>query len=123
MTPLTVFIGTWNVNAKTLPAGESLSSWLFPSDSVYANPAGQPYADIYVVGFQEMVDLSAVNVAMDRESIKRSQFWQDKLADSLNSNASNSTGKYTVLFLSYLTICSNKLYPCSVSTQNTSWDC
>lgn len=58
---------------------ESLSSWLCADWAQH----GQP--DIVVVGFQEMVDLNAVNVAVENKSQQRSQFWVDKIKNTLNS--------------------------------------
>lgn len=49
---LKIFLGTWNLNAKK--PKEDLGEWL--SDKS---------ADIYVLGFQEIVDLNAKNLAMD----------------------------------------------------------
>ena len=62
-----IFVGTWNVNAKG--KDENLSSWLCADWHQYGPP------DIVVVGFQEMVDLNAVNVAVENKSQQRSQFW------------------------------------------------
>ena len=73
--PVTVFTGTWNVNAKKQDT--SLDDWLIHPES--------GYADIYAVGFQEIVDLNAVNVALDSSKTQqRSKFWQDKIQDSLD---------------------------------------
>ena len=74
---------TWNVNAKKLATSSSLSSWLFPTSAV---------PDVYAVGFQEIVDLTAVNVAMDGKAAQRSQHWQSLLSEALNSRAT-----YTLL--------------------------
>lgn len=41
--------------------------------------------DIVAVGFQEIVDLNAVNVAVDNKTQQRSQFWVDRLTTTLNS--------------------------------------
>lgn len=76
---VTVFCGTYNVNAKIIADEEiqRLEEWLFPD-------AGE-LADIFAVGFQEVVDLNAVNVAMDGKSQQRAQAWQDKLDAVLNN--------------------------------------
>ena len=60
-------MGTWNVNAKGKE--EPLDQWL-RADWVQT---GSP--DIVAVGFQEIVDLNAVNVAVDNKTQQRSQFW------------------------------------------------
>lgn len=58
---------------------ESLSSWLCADWAQHGAP------DIVVVGFQEMVDLNAVNVAVENKSQQRSQFWMDKIKATLNA--------------------------------------
>lgn len=84
-----IFCGTWNVNAKKQEGG--LEDWL--------RPANQAMADIYAVGFQEIVDLNALNVALNsNNTISRSQFWQDSISECLN--ASGTT--YTLVSLKHL---------------------
>ncbi|CAM9353145.1 unnamed protein product, partial [Choristocarpus tenellus] len=66
---ITVFCGTYNVAGKK-PEGEDLSAWL-------AHPV-EP--DLYAVGFQEIVDLNAVNVAVsDSKSQQRAAEWRSEL--------------------------------------------
>eukprot|EP01031_Cornospumella_fuschlensis_P042228 gene42228-51563_t len=73
-TECSVFCGTWNVNAKKQEG--SLTEWLLP-------PSSTP-SDIYAVGFQEMVDLNALNVAINSQNTeKRAVFWQEKIRESL----------------------------------------
>lgn len=55
---LILFIGTWNVNGKK-PA-EDISSFI----------CVEPYPDIYVIGFQEIVDLNAGNLLVDHNATK-----------------------------------------------------
>ncbi|GMH70934.1 hypothetical protein TrRE_jg13140 [Triparma retinervis] len=74
-----VFTGTWNVNAKKMDPSTSLASWLFP-------PSTPSPPDIIAVGFQEIVDLNAVNVAVDSKASQRSLFWQDTILRTLSSN-------------------------------------
>ena len=92
-----IFLGTWNVNAKG--KDENLSSWLCADWHQYGPP------DIVVVGFQEMVDLNAVNVAVENKSQQRSQFWVDRIRSTLNSRQ-NTMGDpmraYTQLAVKYL---------------------
>lgn len=58
-----------------------------------------------VVGFQEMVDLNAVNVAVENKSQSRSAFWIDRIRATLNSRQ-NTQGdpsrSYTELAVKYL---------------------
>jgi len=72
----TVYTGTWNVNAKGKE--EPLDSWLC------ADWAPQQEPDVVAVGFQEIVDLNAVNVAVDNKTQQRSQFWVERLSATLN---------------------------------------
>lgn len=58
-----------------------------------------------VVGFQEMVDLNAVNVAVENKSQQRSQFWVDRIKTTLNSRENtmgDPTRMYTELAVSFL---------------------
>jgi len=61
--------------------------------------------DIVVVGLQEMVDLNAMNVAVENKSQTRSVFWVDKIRNTLNSRQ-NTQGDpqrtYTELAVKYL---------------------
>lgn len=81
--PVKIFLGSWNVNGKFLKEG-SLSDWLYPPNSEYVDESGQPTSDLYCIGFQEAVDLTAVNVAMDTETRKRSAQWQEAISECLN---------------------------------------
>uniref|UniRef100_A0A7S2VYZ6 Rho-GAP domain-containing protein n=1 Tax=Eucampia antarctica TaxID=49252 RepID=A0A7S2VYZ6_9STRA len=80
-----IFFGTWNVNAKG--KDESLESWLCKD----WGKNGEYAPDIVAVGFQEMVDLNAVNVTVDKNSLQRTQHWQERILETLNSkkNANN----------------------------------
>jgi len=82
----TVFVGTYNVNAKKLEG--SLQDWLCPGQAT--GPA-KSSPDVYAIGFQEIVDLNAMNVALDgSKSVKTSQFWMDKIRECLDSSGSDS---------------------------------
>jgi phosphatidylinositol-bisphosphatase len=80
-----VFCGTWNVNGKALKEG-NLADWLYPDGTYFTDGNKRPLADVYIIGFQEAVDLNAVNVAMDTETRKRCSFWQDSIGDCLNNS-------------------------------------
>jgi len=60
-----IFLGTWNVNAKG--KDEPLDSWLCAD----WGPNGENSPDIIAIGLQEMVDLNAVNVAVDNKSAQK----------------------------------------------------
>jgi len=48
-------------------------------------------ADLYAVGFQEIVDLNAFNVALDNsKTLQRAQFWKDKISECLHENPDHS---------------------------------
>lgn len=59
---------------------ESLDEWICAD---WGN--GQYAPDIVAVGFQEIVDLNAVNVAVGDKTRQRSQFWVERLRDTLNA--------------------------------------
>ena len=68
---------------------ESLDEWL----CIKQWKKTCPVPDIVAVGFQEIVDLNAVNVAVDNKTQQRSSFWVERLRSTLAS-----TGiPYTVL--------------------------
>lgn len=69
-------VGTWNVNAKGKE--EPLDEWLCTAQW---RRNGAP--DIIAAGFQEIVDLNAVNVAVDNKTQQRSQFWVERLRYTL----------------------------------------
>ncbi|KAI4364071.1 hypothetical protein MLD38_020210 [Melastoma candidum] len=72
-TPL-IFVATWNVAGKSPPSHLNLEDWLHSS----------PPADIYVLGFQEIVLLNARKVlgTEDNEPAKK---WQSFVRKTLNS--------------------------------------
>jgi phosphatidylinositol-bisphosphatase len=74
-----LYVGTWNVNAKG--KDEGLDEWIC-SDW---GPNGEYAPDVVAVGFQEIVDLNAVNVAVDNKTQQRSQYWVDRLRTTLNA--------------------------------------
>ena len=78
----TVFCGTWNVNGKKLDA--EMGDWLLP--------AGEELKEIYAIGFQEMVDLNAMNVAIDGgKASQRAQYWNDKALSCLDESGTKFT--------------------------------
>jgi len=72
-----IFVGTWNVNAKGKE--ESLREWICGDWHRH-----NLMPDIVAVGFQEIVDLNAVNVAVGNKTEQRSQYWADQLLRTLN---------------------------------------
>lgn len=80
-----VFVATWNVGGKSPSSNLNLDSWLHAS----------PPADIYVLGFQEIVPLNAGNIlgAEDNGPAKK---WLGLISKTLNNlpGSSGSSGCY-----------------------------
>lgn len=81
------FVGTWNVNAKG-KSEDSLADWLRIGEWQQQQNSAP---DIIVVGFQEIVDLNAVNVGFDGKTQQRASFWTDRLRSTLSQSSSSST--------------------------------
>ncbi|XP_047945339.1 type IV inositol polyphosphate 5-phosphatase 7-like [Salvia hispanica] len=81
-----LFVSTWNVGGKTPPGNLNLDDWLHSS----------PPADIYVLGFQEIVPLNAGNIlgAEDNGPAKK---WLALIKRTLNNapGMSGGSGRYT----------------------------
>lgn len=93
-----IFCGTWNVNAKKHES--SLNEWLLPQAGY------KMMADVYVIGFQEIVDLNAINVALDSsKTLQRAQFWRDKISECLNPTIDHGYHFIMDKFLVGLFIC------------------
>ncbi|OWZ13685.1 Multiple inositol polyphosphate phosphatase [Phytophthora megakarya] len=79
--PTRVVTGTWNVNAKKpLTPGESarIVHWVQP-------PSEEDPPDIVALGFQEIVDLNAVNVVVNSTlTVQRSSAWEEAVLAALN---------------------------------------
>jgi inositol polyphosphate 5-phosphatase INPP5B/F len=79
--PFRTFVCTWNVNGK-VPT-ESFDPWLTGGMRGW-----DVLPDLWVVGLQEMVDLSATSVALSTlsdQSAKRAADWQEALLRSLHA--------------------------------------
>eukprot|EP01084_Bolivina_argentea_P092649 166668_1 len=79
-----IFIGTWNVNAKE-PKDE-IQTWLIDSQSNF-----QP--DIYVLGFQEIVDLNAANLWIENTA---NEGWEKQIEDTLGLEFVNIASRHLV---------------------------
>ncbi len=76
MKPIQICCSTWNVNNK-INEIEDLSEWMGISHL--------GYLDLYIFGFQEMVDLNAMNVVLDdSQSIQRGAMWRTDIERNLN---------------------------------------
>ncbi|KAH9939988.1 DNase I-like protein [Amylocystis lapponica] len=70
----TIFAGTWNLNGKP-PTSESLLPWLFPR-------ANSIEPDMFVLGFQEIVPLTAQQIVQADPEKRR--IWEAKILDTLD---------------------------------------
>lgn len=77
-----IFVATWNVGGKSPPSYLSLEDWLHTS----------PPADIYVLGFQEIVPLNAGNV-LGTEDNGPARKWLALIRKTLN-NLPGTSGSY-----------------------------
>lgn len=80
--PLSLFCGTYNVNGKANLGSETLDEWLFP------NQYQSVKHDMYIIGFQEIVELNPVNVAMDLQGPERTQYWMNHITSCLTKHSS-----------------------------------
>ncbi|XP_052169130.1 type I inositol polyphosphate 5-phosphatase 4-like [Oryza glaberrima] len=76
-----IFVATWNVGGRAPPGSLSLDDWLRTS----------PPADIYVLGFQEIVPLNAGNV-LGAEDNGPARKWVSLVRRTLNSLAGTGGG-------------------------------
>lgn len=72
-----VLVGTYNVNGK-LPTGESLLPWL----------EAPTVPDLYVLGFQEIVELSPQQI-MSTDPSKRA-VWEDRISEFVNGGGGST---------------------------------
>mmetsp|Transcript_29682 Transcript_29682/g.52112 ORF Transcript_29682/g.52112 Transcript_29682/m.52112 type:complete len:752 (-) Transcript_29682:209-2464(-) len=81
---LTVFCGTWNVNAKK--PTENITTWIKPSTKQTpttdqtSSIGNEELPDIYCLGFQEVVDLNAQSLLVDHNVSKD---WQGHIENTL----------------------------------------
>ena len=66
---LDLWLGTWNVNGKKVE--EDISDWLLAG--------GDKNVDMFVLGLEEMVDLTASTVVSESQSQKRAQIWLEMI--------------------------------------------
>ncbi|GMH57060.1 hypothetical protein TL16_g02279 [Triparma laevis f. inornata] len=84
--PLKIYCGTYNVNGKVEADEHRLLSWL---ETGLLHEAGEP--DVFAIGLQEMIDLSASNVVMDGMTVgeasavgeKQRKDWVEKISSAL----------------------------------------
>ncbi|EEY59786.1 inositol polyphosphate 5-phosphatase, putative [Phytophthora infestans T30-4] len=106
--PTRVVTGTWNVNAKK-PLGPSEASkivhWLHPPTT----ESRREPPDIVALGFQEIVDLNAVNVVVNSAmTVQRSSAWEEAMLTALNryigapAGSSDTSVQYRVVLEKHL---------------------
>ncbi|XP_064961855.1 type IV inositol polyphosphate 5-phosphatase 7-like [Musa acuminata AAA Group] len=82
-----IFVSTWNVGGKSPPKNLNLEEWIHAS----------PPADIYVLGFQEIVPLNAGNVLGAEDNVPAKK-WLSLIRKTLNTlPGSCSSGNYSIL--------------------------
>ena len=109
-----IFVGTWNTNGRKLnqEQGESIRNWLIPNiseeeDKAFKEALLKHYnndsqdtdhptiptekkaskADIYAIGFQEIVDLNVMNTMVrGTQSDEMAEYWTKEILQVLNEN-------------------------------------
>ncbi|RYP53789.1 hypothetical protein DL769_010447 [Monosporascus sp. CRB-8-3] len=89
---ITIWVGTFNLNGRTNETGDDLSSWLWPPE------LGSTQPEIMVVGFQEIVELSAQQIMNSDPT--RKQEWERAIKRTLNNKAKEIGGEKYVLLRS-----------------------
>ncbi|KAJ1331578.1 synaptojanin [Microdochium nivale] len=89
---VSIWVGTFNLNGKTTGIQDDLSPWLFPPELGLNQP------EIVVVGFQEIVELSAQQI-MNSDPTRKQQ-WEKAIKAALNRRADEMAGERYVLLRS-----------------------
>ncbi|KAJ6295033.1 hypothetical protein OIU76_023014 [Salix suchowensis] len=74
-----IFVGSWNVGGVAPPDDLNMEDWL----CTHTDPA-----DIYVLGFQEVVPLNAGNIVLGFENRKICCRWNSLIREALNNSIS-----------------------------------
>ncbi|KAI0486281.1 SacI homology domain-containing protein [Xylaria cf. heliscus] len=75
--PITLWVGTFNLNGRTNGIDDDLSPWLWPQELGTIEP------EIFAVGFQEIVELSAQQI-MNSDPTRKQQ-WEKAIKRTLNN--------------------------------------
>lgn len=89
---ISMWCGTFNLNGRTNGINQDLSPWLFPSS------LGPDLPDIYVVAFQEIVELSPQQIMNSDPS--RKYLWEQAVKGALNKRQEKVGGEPYVLLRS-----------------------
>jgi synaptojanin len=87
-----IWVGTFNLNGRTTGIDHDLSPWLSPA------ALGTVQPEIFVVGFQEIVELSPQQIMNSDPS--RKQQWEKAVRRALNARAGIQEGEQYVLLRS-----------------------
>ncbi|CAK7324862.1 unnamed protein product [Dovyalis caffra] len=74
-----IFVGSWNVGGIAPPDDLNMEDWLCTHTDL---------ADIYVLGFQEVVPLNAGNIVLGSENSKICTKWNSLIREALNNSIS-----------------------------------
>ena len=74
---LVLFVGTWNFAGKELKEEYNIIDWLLPIKNTVT-------PDIYIIGFQEIVDLNTKNVVFISNS-NRVELWKKAIVSGLQT--------------------------------------
>ncbi|KAK5987598.1 Inositol-1,4,5-trisphosphate 5-phosphatase 1 [Cladobotryum mycophilum] len=87
---ISIWVGTFNLNGRTEGIDDNLSPWLFPASLGSAQP------EIFVVAFQEIVELSPQQI-MNSDPTRKS-LWENAVKSALNQRQASLDGdKYVLL--------------------------
>ncbi|KAI1176923.1 SacI homology domain-containing protein [Nemania sp. FL0916] len=90
--PITLWVGTFNLNGRTNGIDDDLSPWLWPKE------LGTTQPEIFAVGFQEIVELSAQQIM--NSDPRRKQQWEKAIKKTLNTRVKETGGERYVLLRS-----------------------
>ena len=82
---ISIFIGTFNVNAENPSTIENLNEFLFPiTDDKYNYFESNNYPTFYCIGLEEIVDLNIKNIIINKEENKNSaDLWEKEISNKL----------------------------------------
>ncbi|KAI0401223.1 SacI homology domain-containing protein [Xylaria palmicola] len=86
---ITLWVGTFNLNGRTSGIEDDLSPWLWPRELGTTEP------EVFAVGFQEIVELSAQQI-MNSDPTRKQQ-WEKAIKRTLNARAKKTGGDGYVL--------------------------
>ena len=111
---MSIFVGTYNVNGKK-PTSTGIREWLNMNNKFettqqqssshrnsWTTPNENTMPEIYVIGFQEIVDLNAANVIQESESEKRTASWSRMLGLFLNDIGKGTGVSYELVASKHL---------------------